>query len=707
MKRFLTCGRAGWFGLMALLAATALANTSNAAGLLVADGGFGGALEIKQHDARVTINNGVAVTEVEQVFLNKENRIVEALYTFPVPKNASVSNFSMWINGKEMIGEVVEKQRARQIYESYKQTKRDPGLLEQVDYKRFEMRVFPIAAGAEQRVKITYYQQLDFDHDRANYVYPLATLTRRSVDEKTTGRFSFSLDLKSETPIVGLSSPSHADQFVIVKHADAHYLQASLEATGADLGRDLVVSCSFERPHTGVDLITSKEPGEDGYFMLTVTAGKELENQMKGSDYVFVVDISGSMVHDGKLALSRGAVEAFVQSLSEQDRFEVITFNIAANPLFNAPTAASAESKTRAADFLRSQKAMGGTILAPAIEAAYRYYDADRKLNVVVLSDGMTQQGEQAELLRLISKRPSGSSVFCVGVGNEVNRPLLDQLATETGGLAAFLSANDNFEQQAEAFRRKLTRPAATNVQVRFDGAAVYDQEPQTLPSLYYGQPIRVYGRYKGQGPARVQLSAEVLGSPLNQTTDVILPEKDTSNPEIERMWAWGRVNRLMAGGRRDGSQGNVPEIVRLCEGYSIASEYASFIVLENDGEYQRWKIDRRNATRMTRDRAAQTAVRDRLEELRKQTAASIGPRPADKPASPASQKQPVELARQDVAGPAPSPATDAYVPSQQIATPQGGGSSGGGGAIDPVTALVTAGLVGVGWACRKRKEET
>ncbi len=87
----------------------------HAAGLLVADGGFGGVLEIVEHDVQVTINNGIAVTRVSQVFLNKENRQVEALYTFPVPKGASVANFSMWINGKEMVGEVLEKKRAREI----------------------------------------------------------------------------------------------------------------------------------------------------------------------------------------------------------------------------------------------------------------------------------------------------------------------------------------------------------------------------------------------------------------------------------------------------------------------------------------------------------------------------------------------------------------------------------------------------------------
>ena len=154
---------------------------AEASGLLIADGGFGGTLEIKEQRVRVVINNGVAVTEVDQMFQNRENRVVEALYTFPVPRGASVSDFSMWIGGKQMVGEVVEKKRAREIYESYRQVRRDPGLLEQVDYRRFEMRIFPIAAGAEQRVRLVYYQELDFDHDVASYVYPLATTTRGGV----------------------------------------------------------------------------------------------------------------------------------------------------------------------------------------------------------------------------------------------------------------------------------------------------------------------------------------------------------------------------------------------------------------------------------------------------------------------------------------------------------------------------------------------
>jgi len=687
---------------------------TQAAGLLVADGGFGGVLTIKEQDVHVTINNGVAVTEVEQVFVNTEQRVVEALYTFPVPKQASVSNFSMWINGKEMLGEVVEKQRAREIYESYKQTKRDPGLLEQVDYKRFEMRIFPIAAGAEQRVRITYYQELDFDHDRANYVYPLATNTQKNADQKTTGKFAFSLDVKSEVPIVEMKSPSHPEQFVMVKHAESHYWQTSFETNAGDLSRDLVIDYAVERPHTGIDLITSKNGNEDGYFQLTMTAGKELESQLKGSDYVFVVDVSGSMRNDGKLMLSQDSVNAFVQSLSEEDRFELIAFNIAAQPLFNSASPVNETTKKQAAEFLRSQRAMGGTVLNTAIEAAYRYRDNDRQLNVVVLSDGMTEQGEQRELLQLIARRPSGVSVFCIGIGNEVNRPLLSQLASETGGLAAFLSREDNFEQQAQAFRRKLTRPAATNVRITLDGADVYDVEPEKLANLYHGQPIRMYGRYKKSGPVTVQVKAEVLGSPLEQKLEVNLPASDDKNPEIERMWAMHRVQRILSEGRVDGSKGQLDEVVRLCEGYSIVSPYASFIVLENDGEYQRWKIERRNATRIQRDRRAQQAVREQLEELRRETAQQTGPRPTDKVANtndkPNGQPRPAptELARQDLPNSAPQPGDLNVNPNRKVgpvfADRRNDAGGGGGGAFDPLSALAAASLAGLGWAIRRRK---
>ncbi len=511
---------------MALCALAAFTPTSaNAAGMLIAEGGLGGVLEIQEHAAEVTINNGVAVTHVTQVFRNTEDRQVEALYLFPVPKGASVANFSMWIGGKEMVGEVVEKERAREIYNSYKQVRRDPGLLEQVDYKNFEMRIFPIGPLAEQRVQITYYQELDFDHDWATYVYPLATAPRPGIDAQTRGKFALTMHVKSEIPIETLESPSHGDEFVVVKHTNTYYV-ASLETDGGDLNRDIVLAYHAVRPHTGIDVITSKQPGEDGYFQLTLTAGDELAEAYTGMDYVFVLDISGSMARDGKLRMSRESIDAFVRELGAEDRFELITFNVAPTTLFNQLQPVNEQSQSQAVEFLRSQQGRGGTVLRPAMATAYKYGDPDRPLNVVILSDGMTEQSERRELLNLIGSRPSGTRVFCIGVGNEVNRPLLSQMAEDAGGLAAFLSQGDDFARQAQSFRRKLLRPAASDVKITFNDADVYDLEPRQLPDLYHGMPVRLYGRYRTGGDVQVKVQAEINGAPTEQSVPISFPSK-------------------------------------------------------------------------------------------------------------------------------------------------------------------------------------
>ena len=695
---------------------------TQAAGLLVADGGFGGQLEIEEQAVTVTINNGIAVTQVDQTFRNTEDRTVEALYTFPVPEGASVANFSMWIGGKEMIGEVVEKQRAREIYNSYKQQPRpkDPGLLEQTDYKTFEMRIFPINAKAQQRVRITYYQQLDYDHDWATYVYPLATNAEGANEQRTTGRFALDLRVLSEVPIDQLESPSHPDDFAFAQQGDK-VRQASLEVQGGSLARDVVVAYHATRPHTGVDLIASKPEGDDGYFMLTLTAGEELDAASVPMDYVFIVDSSGSMAMQDKLMLSRGAVEAFVDALGPDDRFEVMSFDVQPSLAFSELRNADDAAKAEAATFLASQRARGGTILAPALTTAYRYAEkaGDRPLNVVVLSDGMTEQRERTELLQQIRSRPQNTRVFCIGVGNEVDRPLLEELARDSGGLASFISRGDNFERQAKAFRRKLTRPVATDLKIAIDGVQIYGVEPANLPALYHGQPMRVFGRYTGGGDARATITGNITGQPMTNAVPLRLPvadnEPNAGNPEIERMWAFHRIANLLADAdRRDARSGVTDEVIKLGELYSIVTPYTSFIVLENDGEYQRWRIDRRNALRLDRDRRAQQATQRKLDELRDKALASIGPAPDTTLATRTDDQPPAPMVSGDAIGQprqAPNAPREPGVVNNRDGDidwggNRGGGGGGGGGAIDPLTLAVVAGLGGAaglaGWRRRR-----
>jgi Ca-activated chloride channel family protein len=668
-----------------------------AAGLLIADGGLGGVLEIKEHAVDVTINNGIAVTKVTQVFHNTEKRQVEALYTFPVPKGASVANFSMWINGKEMVGEVLEKQRAREIYNSYKQVRRDPGLLEQTDYRTFDMRIFPIGPEADQKVQITYYQELNYDHDVATYVYPLATATRPTVDARTTGKFAISFEVKSAVPIVEVESPSHGQAFAVAKHSDA-YWQANLESTTGRLDKDVVVACRVERARTGMDLITSKRGNQDGYFCLSLTAGQEVAEKQQGMDYVFVLDASGSMADSGKLLISKDAVAAFLDELDEADRFEVMTFNVKPDLGFGQLQPADPANKQRAVNYLAGQAARGGTVLQPAIATAYKYASADRPLNVIILSDGLTEQQERRILLEQIQARPGNTRVFCIGVGNDVNRPLLEQLAEDSGGLSAFLSPGDNFARQARAFRQKLTRPFATNLQISLRAWKFRDRAGGGSES-YYGAPVRVYGRYRDAGTADITVRGSINGQEFKQTARLEFPKLDSANPEIDRLWAWHRINSLLKEADRKGDRSPViPQIVRLGEDFSIVTEYTSFLVLENDAEYQRWKIARKNLESIGQDRQVQAKRAEQLAAIRNKALQDLGPQEAAKPRTPIQIASARPVTRQPAVPASSVPTAPAPERSQSRDFNFGGGGSS---PVGPLGVLLAA------WFMRRKQRSS
>jgi len=244
---------------------------------------------------------------------------------------------------------------------------------------------------------------------------------------------------------------------------------------------------------------------------------------------------------------------------------------------------------------------------------------------------------------------------------------------------------------------------------------------PRILPDLFHGAPLRLYGRYRKAGKATVSVTAAVLGQPRTQSVELTFPESNADNPEIERMWAYEQVQQKLADIRRSGETPQLAaDIVTLCEGYSIVSEYASFLVLENDAEYQRWSIARRNATRVQRDDAARARLTEQLQTLRDAALSKLGPAGDAKTASlpanttagnstgsptapvPAGQPLPGDLnwGQQTVANPGQN-TSPAFQNQPQPSA--GANRGGGGGALDPLSGLAALGLAAAAYASRRR----
>ncbi len=611
-SRGLVAGLLGWI----LWAASP--PDSEAAGLLYPKGQPGAGAKIKAQAVDVTLNNGFARTEVDQVFANPGPADVEAIYTFPLPKQASLSEVSLWIDGREVLGEVVERQQARQIYEQQVAQGNDTALAEKNDFKSFDISVGRVRAGQDTRVRLVYYQPLEIDLNVGRYVYPLAEgntddarIPFWSVDDQVQAGFRFRLTLKSAFPVKDLRVPGYENVARIARGAasnevgEVHTVELD-QAEGAALNRDVVVYYRLaDDVPARVELVPYREAGQPGTFMLVVTPAADLQRIKEGTDWIFVLDRSGSM-QGGKIATLADGVGQVLGKMSPQDRFRIVTFNTGAQDFTGGYIAATPENVQ---DWIRKVKgiqAEGGTALFAGLEMAYQRLDEDRTSGIILVTDGVCNVGptEHAAFLKLC--RSYDLRLFTFVIGNGANQPLMEALALDSQGFAMNLSDADDMVGRLIQAKAKVLYECLHDVKITFSGEKVRDLTPARPGSLYQGQQLVQFGRYDGDGPVEVTLSAKVSGQERVWKTRAVLPAADAANPELERLWALSRIEELMQQVREHGESETLRgKVTELGVDYSLVTDYTSMVVLR-DEVAEGLGLQRRNLQRVTAERAAQ-----------------------------------------------------------------------------------------------------
>lgn len=634
-------------------------------------------IQIRSHQVNVTINNGFAQTEVLQTFFNPNPTDLEALYAFPVPKSASLSEVTITSGEKTLNGEVLPKKEAETIYEEEKAKGNDAGLTTKNGYQNYEFKITPIRANAETRLRFVYYQPLEIDTGVGRYVYPLeeggtdevAKSFWQPANATVEGSLSINVTLKSAWPVADMRAPGFEGAAVTNK-IDAGNYTLSLDRTGAKLDRDFVFYYRLADNLPGrVEVIPYRaDKSKPGTFMMVVTPGIDLK-AITSADYTYVLDVSGSM--QGKIAtLANGVTQALGQ-MRPADRFRIITFNNDARELLGW-TSATPENVTNAASLLKAMQPSGGTNIYAGLQLALKNLDADRASSVVLVTDGVTNEGvvDPQKFHALLKQHDVRFFGFLMG--NNANWPLMRAMGDATGGFYTGVSNSDDIVGQLVLAKSKITFESLHDASFKFTGARVSETTGDLPQKIYRGQQLVIFGRYDGAGKATVALNAKLTGQDKTYTTTFDFPEVDTDNPEIERLWALAQIEQIElkeAIGQTPPSESK-DAITSLGVAYQLVTDHTAMIVL-NDATHAARGIDRKNQQRVATERAAQS-VR---------------------------AAQPVKNYQVDAQQPTYS------APAPHISRPSSGGGGGGGGALersDIVLIAVFIGLAGAAYVGRK-----
>ncbi len=537
----------------------------------------------------VRVTGRIALVEVEEWFENRGGGLGEGDYIYPLPGEAVFSNFSLFQGDQELRGETMDAEKARSIYEEIVRRKKDPALIELVGHGLIRARVFPINPGETRKITLRYTQMMERAGEALQFQYAAGGTTairspapdihpgpRRVL---TDAPVSFRLTADSGAAFRDPFSPTHE---VRVGRDDGIL---TVRPQG-DLTGDFVLFLPFARETVGITVATHRPPGEDGYFMLTLSPG-EVRGSSLPRDITAVVDISGSMSGE-KLEQAKAALRQLVSTLSSRDRFRLVAFSSRVLAQSGHWTRATADNLRDARSWINGLSANGGTNIEGALSEAFRLESNPGRIPMVIfLTDGLPSVGEEnpERLAGLAGSDRGDTRVFAFGVGYDVNTYLLDRLSDAGRGATQYVRPGEDVEDAVGQLVAKVQHPVLADLEVANTPVEFVEVYPARLPDLFAGEELVVFGRYqlrRGDRTGDVVISGQRNNREERFSARIRFPEETTTNDYIPRLWASRKIGYLSRSVRLNGADEELIEEIReTALRYGLLSEFTSYLVQE------------------------------------------------------------------------------------------------------------------------------
>jgi Ca-activated chloride channel family protein len=510
-------------------------------------------MSIKTYDATATIEDQIAVTHVDQTFVNNTPHIVESTFIFPLPEGAVITELIYWFNGKKYIASLREREEAQKSYNDKVRKLIDPALLQDIGENVFKLNIAPINPNSEVRFEITYAEILTYEFGSVNYRFILRTA---ELSPQPLERISVTIDATTSRTFKHFDSPSHANTPAasITQISESHYrVEFGDENYAPD--RDLLIRFETHRAAVDLNLLTyvpvpADSFGVDNFYAVWITPPDTISDEdMPPRDIVFVADVSSSM-EGVRIEQLKEALLGFLDELRPIDRFNIVVFSTGSVAFRTDLVIADAEELAAARVFVEGLGAVGLTNISEALTTALGMsYTAGSAGIMVFMTDGYPTWGELEidRILQDAAERNGGRvRIFPFGIGDEVSKTLLNGLASDNGGYATYIRSDDQIADAIANYFRRIALPVLSDLRIDYGGLQTYDRYDDELSDLFWGTQVIQFGRYKQGGTFTVTMAGLRGTDTFTVENTATFGNEPGGNRAVARLWAKKKIDHLL-----------------------------------------------------------------------------------------------------------------------------------------------------------------
>jgi Ca-activated chloride channel family protein len=553
-------------------------------------------LPLKDTKVDVAISGVIADVRVTQLYRNEGSRAINASYVFPASTRAAIYAMQMRIRDEIIYAKIKEREQARQDFEKAKKEGKSASLLEEERPNVFAMNLANIMPGDDVSIELRYTELLVPTDGEYEFVYPTVVGPRyasiKESDSTESDKFVKTPYLhQGETPastlhisarvaagmlIQELSCPSHR---ISPSYVDPTTANVVLDEADAFKGnRDFILRYRLSGSQIASGLLLFQGQDENFFLYMAQPPARIKANDIPPREYVFVVDVSGSM-EGFPLETSKQLLTELIGNLRPSDFFNVILFAGDSTALSESPLVANHENISRAVDLISQQRGSGGTELNEAMKHAMalkRQPNVSR--SIVLITDGYISA--EKEVFDNIRANLGNTNVFTFGIGSSVNRYLIEGVARAGMGEPFVVEKETDAANAAAKFRAYIESPVLTGINVKATGFEIYDVQPAGFPDMFAQRPVILYGKWRGPVTGTFELTGSSGSGQFSSLFDVASVKPDESNSALRYLWARSKIAELSDFGDGQASDDVVKEVTRLGLKYNLLTPYTSFIAV-------------------------------------------------------------------------------------------------------------------------------